>query len=436
MALHSLSELPTSAAAAVDDGNSGGQTADANRPVLSAYKSFCRSTPTVTRWLVQLLAASYLLSLLVGAPSLSAALANVPARTLNGMQLHRVFTSVLICPSLLGLIFAGAWVSDVGGRMEQRMGSATYLGTLIALTAAGNVLYLALNVLPGPGAGAAPLPTEAETVDAGADAGAAGVWPLLLALIALECGGAPAGSTRPVLPPHPARVPVRLYPLILLSLFALLGLGLGGSLDATALGVTAGYAFAWQCGCGGAGGAIGAAWRERLVFWEGRGGGGGGFLAALARCDGWVPCHASTVTGGIGSGRGTWSDLPTAQGDAGRRGGLSSMLHTLRQRATAHRAGDSGIDGEGMMYESASEASLLAVVPTGFPDSGGRTLGGEGGGGGGGGGYGERDREGGAHHAAIAAERRAAEAAARLRRENAMSAGDGSGTGMVGADVA
>ena len=111
------------------------------------------------------------------------------------------------------------------------------------------------------------------------------------------------------------------------------------------------------------------------------------------------------------------------------------MLHTLRQRATAHRAGDSGIDGEGMMYESASEASLLAVVPTGFPDSGGRTLGGEGGGGGGGG-YGERDREGGAHHAAIAAERRAAEAAARLRRENAMSAGDGSGTGMVGADVA
>ena len=84
------------------------------------------------------------------------------------------------------------------------------------------------------------------------------------------------------------------------------------------------------------------------------------------------------------------------------------------------------------MYESASEASLLAVVPTGFPDSGGRTLGGEGGGGG----YGERDREGGAHHAAIAAERRAPEAAGRLRRENAMSAGDGSGTGMVGADVA
>eukprot|EP00984_Skeletonema_dohrnii_P002377 scaffold828_cov129-Skeletonema_dohrnii-CCMP3373.AAC.2 len=155
---------------------------DAN-PVLTAYESYVRDTPLVTRYVLNAVVISYFMSFFVD-PTF--ALANIPYFTLFRFQLYRVITSPLVCSSILNLFFAFMGFMNNGVKLEQSMGSALFGVLFFKLTIFTNLLFLVVSML-----------LYGLTNNDGYLAGVSvGVWTVLLSIIATECAQAPPNSKR------------------------------------------------------------------------------------------------------------------------------------------------------------------------------------------------------------------------------------------------
>mmetsp|Transcript_14730 Transcript_14730/g.18734 ORF Transcript_14730/g.18734 Transcript_14730/m.18734 type:complete len:351 (+) Transcript_14730:79-1131(+) len=193
---------------------------DAN-PVLTAYESYVRDTPLVTRYVLNAVVISYFMSFFVD-PTF--ALANIPYFTLFRFQLYRVITSPLVCSSILNLFFAFMGFMNHGVKLEQSMGSALFGVLFFKLTIFTNLLFLVVSIL-----------LYGLTNNDGYLAGVSvGVWTVLLSIIATECAQAPPNSKRKL---FFLEIPVLYYPLVLLALFSLFA----GFKLAYCLGVAVGY---------------------------------------------------------------------------------------------------------------------------------------------------------------------------------------------------
>ena len=113
-------------------------------PVLTAYESYIRDTPLVTRYILNAILISFLLSFFVN-PAF--ALANIPRFTLWKFELYRILTSPFVCSEFLSLFFAFLGFMNHGIRLEQSMGSGLFAVLFFTLTIVSNVLFLIVSVL-------------------------------------------------------------------------------------------------------------------------------------------------------------------------------------------------------------------------------------------------------------------------------------------------
>ncbi|EED95598.1 predicted protein [Thalassiosira pseudonana CCMP1335] len=281
-------------------------------PVLTAYEGYVRDTPLLTRYILNSLLLSYLLSFFANP---AYALANIPLFTIFKFELYRIFTSPLVCADILSLIFAFMGFMNHGIKLEQSVGSCMFGVLFFTLTVASNVLFLLVSVLLWG-------LTNSESYLVGASMG---IWSVLLAIIAVECSQAPPDTKRKL---FFLTVPTLYYPLVLLALFSMFA----GVKLAYCLGVAVGYAYGY-----------GKLDRlkvkvERARKWE------GGCLRGFVGRMGWISVSSA-------SGAGAWSE--GGSGGNNDSGGGSGPIGAVR---------------------APSDPAAESSTPT-FPTTGGRSLG-------------------------------------------------------------
>lgn len=284
-------------------------------PVLSAYESFQSSTPLVTRYMLTTLVVTFIANFFF---DLSYAASNIPLFTVHRFEAYRVITSNFICSNLLSLVFAFLSFTDNAKRLEFSMGSTAFLALALTLSALSNCLFLAMFEL------FYVLTQNQNWLLQSSD----GIWIILFGIIAVECANAPPDSKRKL---FFFDVPTIYYPCGLLGLFTLF-VGLSVS---WCLSVAIGYAY-------------GYGYCDRIKFssatlrrWE------DGCLRGFTTRSGWVVGHAA-------SGTEAWTNSATGE----------SYLSNISSSTPSQTSG-------GAVTQSNKESPLA----TGFPSSGGRTLG-------------------------------------------------------------
>eukprot|EP00571_Detonula_confervacea_P014570 CAMPEP_0172308700 /NCGR_PEP_ID=MMETSP1058-20130122/9219_1 /TAXON_ID=83371 /ORGANISM="Detonula confervacea, Strain CCMP 353" /LENGTH=344 /DNA_ID=CAMNT_0013021179 /DNA_START=115 /DNA_END=1149 /DNA_ORIENTATION=- len=297
-----------------ESSNSGPPPAN---PVLTAYESYIRDTPLITRYVLNATVISFFTGFLFSPAYL---LANIPQFTIFKFQLYRILTSPLICTDILSLVFTFMGFMNHGVRLEQSMGSTLFAVLFFTLTIVTNVLFLIISItLWGL--------TNSESYLVAASMG---IWTVLLGIIAVECAEAPPETKRRL---FVIEVPAVYYPLVLLALFSMFA----GVKLAYCLGVAVGYAYGY--------GKLDR-WKvkvETVRKWENREQGGcmSGFVQ-----------RAGFVTLGMASGPNAW-----IEGSGGGGGN------------------DASSGGGGPAVVGAPSDPAASTTPS-FPSSGGRSLGG------------------------------------------------------------
>jgi membrane associated rhomboid family serine protease len=198
-----------------------------DNPILTAYESYQKDTPFITRTIMSAQAVSYVVNIFFDS---SFAFANKPVFTIYKYEVYRIITSLFICSSFFSLIFAYFSFVPVGKRLELSTGSTEFACNFLTIGVLTNVLYLVVTVL-------------LDTLVAGQYwliLPSFGLWNSLFGLIAMECTRAPQGSMRKVLF---FTVPTIYYPLALWIIFTLMS---GFSLSlAHLISIGLGYAFGY-----------------------------------------------------------------------------------------------------------------------------------------------------------------------------------------------
>lgn len=192
-------------------------------PVLTAYESYIRDTPLITRYVLNAILISFFAGFFFSPAYI---FANIPLLTIFKFQLYRIVTSPLICTDILSLFFAFMGFLNHGVRLEQSMGSSLFAVLFFTLTIVTNILFLVISILLWG-------LTNSESYLAGASMG---IWTVLLGIIAVECSEAPPETKRRL---FFLEVPALYYPLVLLALFSLFA----GVRIEYCLGVAVGYAY-------------------------------------------------------------------------------------------------------------------------------------------------------------------------------------------------
>ncbi|KAL3758603.1 hypothetical protein ACHAWU_008357 [Discostella pseudostelligera] len=290
-------------------------------PVLTAYESYLRDTPLITRYVLNATVISYFTSFFFNPAFL---LANIPVFTIFKFQLYRIVTSPLICTDILSLFFTFMGFMNHGVRLEQSMGSSLFAALFFTLTIVTNTLFLILSILLWG-------VTSSSNYLAAASLG---IWTVLLGIIAVECSEAPRDTKRRL---FFIEVPALYYPLVLLALFSMFA----GVKLPYCLGVAVGYAY-------------GHGKLNRLKVkvetarkWENRE--TGGCLSGFVQ-------RAGFVTLGMASGPNAWL---TGNGGTGRTGDSS------------------GGGGGGGPVPVRAPIDPASTTTSSFPSTGGRSLGGE-----------------------------------------------------------
>jgi membrane associated rhomboid family serine protease len=192
-------------------------------PILTAYETFVRDTPLVTRYTITVQFVSWFVSFFVD-PSF--AIGNIPYFTIFKFELYRIVLSPLICQSLLSLVFAYITFVDHGKRLEFSMGSTAFAWLMLTLAVSTNVVFLLICfTLYGLGGDERFLHMHSS-----------GIWTILFGLIAIECSKAPTGSKRRL---FFCEIPTLYYPLGLLAIFSMFA----GFLLAFYISAGVGYAY-------------------------------------------------------------------------------------------------------------------------------------------------------------------------------------------------
>ena len=176
-------------------------------PILSAYETFVRDTPLITRYVLTLQVFTCFLGFFT---DLSWALGNTVHFTIHKMEFHRILLSPFASTGLFSLIFSYVSLVDSGRRLEFCMGSTHFAILLLLVAVVTNVSFLALAfflwALSGNNWW---LYTDSF-----------GIWVIIFALIELDCCKAPPSAMRRL---FLFTVPTVYYPLALFGLFAVIG---------------------------------------------------------------------------------------------------------------------------------------------------------------------------------------------------------------------
>jgi membrane associated rhomboid family serine protease len=242
--------------------NNGSSTPPPPNPILNGYEQFVQDTPLVTRYILTMLGATWVVGCFV---DLSYATATIPYFCLWRFEVYRLLISPLICQSILTLVFAFLSFTDNGKRLEYSMGSSAFAWYLVTVALCVNVAFVGLLFLANTLSGDPSLLLYRSL----------GIWTILFGLVATECSRAPRDSKRRL---FFLTVPTIYYPLALWCLFALMG-----GLDlADLISVGVGYAY-------------GHGYMEKLKLsqsrfnqWEET------VLANFTQRPGWIVGHAAT----------------------------------------------------------------------------------------------------------------------------------------------
>jgi hypothetical protein len=85
-------------------------------PVVTAYESYVRDTPLITRYVLNATVISYITGFFFNPAYL---LANIPTFTIYKFQLYRIVTSPMICTDILSLFFTFMGFMNHGVKLEQ-----------------------------------------------------------------------------------------------------------------------------------------------------------------------------------------------------------------------------------------------------------------------------------------------------------------------------
>ena len=246
-----------------------------SNPVLTAYESFVRDTPLVTRYTVTGMFGAYILSYFWDYQS---AIENSPLYTLLHIEVYRIILAPFVCTEIMSLLYGSFSLYASGMRLEHAIGSTAFLTILLAVGCLTNILHLIVFV-------SVCLMTGNHVWLL---ARSHGIWTILLGIIAMECSKAPSGSTRRFIF---ANVPTFYYPVALLAFFSLLRKSINPSY---LFSILVGYAFGL----------------DKLTFlqpsanrcssWENN------IPSAFTQDPGWINVNAA-------SGSSAWEILPTDQ---------------------------------------------------------------------------------------------------------------------------
>mmetsp|Transcript_27485 Transcript_27485/g.56487 ORF Transcript_27485/g.56487 Transcript_27485/m.56487 type:complete len:370 (+) Transcript_27485:111-1220(+) len=206
-----------------NDSNNSSNGPPAPNPVLTAYESYLRDTPLVTRYTLNSVLISFLASFFFN-PAF--AFANIPLFTIFKFQLYRIVTSPFICSEFLSLFFVFMGFMNHGIRLEQSMGSTLFGALFFSLTIVSNLLFVVISIILWG-------LTNSESYLGQASMG---IWTTLLGIIAVECSKAPENSQRRL---FFLTVPALYYPLAILALFSMFA----GVKLSYCLGVAVGYSY-------------------------------------------------------------------------------------------------------------------------------------------------------------------------------------------------
>lgn len=263
---------------------------------------------------------------------LAFAVSNIPIFTIGKFEVYRIVLCNFVCEGLLSLIFAYFSFIEMGKRMEYSLGSTAFSYLLFIIGTLTNLSFLVLCYFMYFLSGNKMVLMQP----------AAGIWMMLLGLIAVECTQAPAESKRKL---FVVDVPVLYYPASLFFLFTLFS----GFRIYLAFSVSVGYLY-------------GFGYLDRLkvsqskfLSWE------SGFLRNFTERKGWVVGHAAT-------GSNAW--LPTSQNgeSSGPSQGWSPSSFFQGQPAS-NRSNSQASQGENA--ESRWAGSIPGTVKNpSFPGSG------------------------------------------------------------------
>jgi membrane associated rhomboid family serine protease len=143
-------------------------------PILSYYREWADKTPYVTRSLMIVLIVSYIVSLFVESDKL---LGNTPFFTILNYEVYRLILSPLVDNSIFNIVLVALFFPGMGGRMENGLGSSSFLFLMGTLTLVTNVAFVAVCLCLYYIGGVA----EATFYDC------SGFWVILFGLITIEC---------------------------------------------------------------------------------------------------------------------------------------------------------------------------------------------------------------------------------------------------------
>ena len=177
-------------------------------PLLTAYESFVKNTPFVTRIILTIQVISYAFSWFMVNPTYS--LGNIPLFSIQYFELYRILLSPLINDSFITLIFTFWSFQPLGQRLELSMGSTAFGWLCFMQAFAVNIIFILVSYFLYALTGSKPYVLAISH----------GMWTILFGIIALECVRAPAGTKRTFF--FGTQVPVRYYPVALYLVFAIL----------------------------------------------------------------------------------------------------------------------------------------------------------------------------------------------------------------------
>jgi membrane associated rhomboid family serine protease len=143
-------------------------------PILSYYREWADKTPYVTRSLMIVLIVSYIVSIFVESDKL---LGNTPFFTMLNYEVYRLILSPLVDNSIFNIVLVALFFPGMGGRMENGLGSTSFLFLMGTLTLVTNVAFVAVCLFLYYIGGVA----EAIFYDC------SGFWVILFGLITIEC---------------------------------------------------------------------------------------------------------------------------------------------------------------------------------------------------------------------------------------------------------
>lgn len=197
-------------------------------PLLRYYDMWSQTTPAVTRSSTIALVILYLFSWII---DLVEYLGNTPYYTIYYIELYRIILSPFVGNSLLSVIFILLFYPTMASRLEQSMGSGSYLAFVTTMSIVTNISFalicLIMSILSGN-----QLPMLMQC---------AGFWSVCFSLIVVECMKTPDAPRRMLF--IPVDIPSKYFPLALYAFFMLLG-GMKFD-DLVAIGVGYAYAFGY-----------------------------------------------------------------------------------------------------------------------------------------------------------------------------------------------